>query len=513
MTRNSKQWMAAFLMTAVMASACSGGGGPAAGGKVPDPQGSASTRPGEGSGKEAPAKMTMFNMFDGNEAPNNNSDIMKQIREYTNTDFQINWVPANNYTEKVNALLASGDLPMVMAINNHQTPTVINAIRSGGFWEIESYLDEYPNLSKINKQVLDNLRVDNNVYSIPKTRPVVKDGIIYREDWAKNLGLGQPKNLDELYRMIKAFTLNDPDRNGKDDTIGLVDLKGLNRFNYLVTAVGGGNEWDVRDGRVIPNILIPEYMEVLKFYRKLYGEKLMNQDFAVIELAQTWEAINKNKAGVLISDPEQITYFGELVKMVPTAEMGTFADLESPKGVRMPLNKGHNGSYFIPKSAVKTEAELRRVLKFLDQLCDDNIQNLFVWGIENVHYSLKDGKPSRTPEQNDLYQKDIYRIERGMRIRDIEEAMQGHLSPAEAKYKQVMKDMADKLVGNPVISFVSDTYAQKGGDLDTIWRDARTKFIIGQIDEAGWNEAIQKWRSSGGDKVIEEMNEQYAAKK
>lgn len=455
----------------------------------------------------------MFNLFDGNEPPANDGVVLKKIMEKTNVDLQINWAPGGNYTEKVTALLASGDLPSLLTVTDNKAPTVVSAVEAGAFWELGPYLKDYPNLSKINPLVLDNIKLDGKLYSIPKTRPIVKDGIILRQDWLDNLGLQRPQSLDELYNVIKAFTLNDPDGNGKNDTIGLAELKGLTRFNYLVTAIGGGNEWDSNNGKLTPTMFSDEYFQVLDFYRKLYAEKLMNQDFALIDLAGVWEYVNKNKAGMFFSDPEQITYFEELKKIEPKARMGTYAGLEkAKKGSQSILNKGLNASYYIPKSSVKTEADLKRVLKFLDDLCSDDLQNLFVWGVEGVHYSMENGKAKRTPAQNDAYQAEIYRWERGLRIRDIGEALPGVLNPDQQEYQNVVADMAKKLVPNPAITFISPTLSQKGGELNKIWTDARIKYILGEIDKNGWNKALEQWSSSGGAQVIKEMNDLYAKK-
>ena len=43
-----------------------------------------------------------------------------------------------------------------------------------------------------------------------------------RVDWLKNLGLEMPTDLDSLYDVLYAFTYDDPDGNGQQDTVGIV---------------------------------------------------------------------------------------------------------------------------------------------------------------------------------------------------------------------------------------------------------------------------------------------------
>lgn len=77
-------------------------------------------------------------------------------------------------------------------------------------------------MSKLNPDILDNSKVDDKLYSLYLGRPLSRSGIIYRKDWADNLGLEAPTNVDEVFEMARAFTEDDPDGNGQDDTIGLV---------------------------------------------------------------------------------------------------------------------------------------------------------------------------------------------------------------------------------------------------------------------------------------------------
>jgi putative aldouronate transport system substrate-binding protein len=73
--------------------------------------------------------------------------------------------------------------------------------------------------------------------------------------------------------------------------------------------------------------------------------------------------------------------------------------------------------------------------------------------------------------------------------------------------EELVKEENEKIVvPNPAESIVSEIYAQKGQQLDNIIYDARIKFIVGQIDEAGFKDAIALWRSTGGDDYMKRNN-------
>ncbi|MNL65456.1 Lipoprotein LipO precursor [compost metagenome] len=69
----------------------------------------------------------------------------------------------------------------------------------------------------------------------------------------------------------------------------------------------------------------------------------------------------------------------------------------------------------------------------------------------------------------------------------------------------------DYIVSNPAEPLISSVYNQKGPQLENIINDARIKFIVGQIDEAGLRSAFETWKKSGGDDLVKEMNELYTA--
>ena len=59
----------------------------------------------------------------------------------------------------------------------------------------------------------------------------------------------------------------------------------------------------------------------------------------------------------------------------------------------------------------------------------------------------------------------------------------------------------------------SATYIANAGNLDLIIDDARTQYIVGDIDKEGLQSAWELWLTSGGQDVINEVNEQHKANK
>ncbi len=56
------------------------------------------------------------------------------------------------------------------------------------------------------------------------------EGLVIRKDWLDKLGLQVPETLDDFYNIMYAFTYNNPDGDGKDDTYGFGAY--IRTFNY-----------------------------------------------------------------------------------------------------------------------------------------------------------------------------------------------------------------------------------------------------------------------------------------
>ncbi|MBO9605364.1 MAG: extracellular solute-binding protein [Paenibacillaceae bacterium] len=513
MTR--KKWnkgLAVLCTTAIAASVLA-----ACGDSKDDKQGASpaagSSSPAAGSAAPAqPAKFSMMSPFYSAQPPavDDSNAAFKAIQEKTNSKLEVTFVPGTNYNDKLNVTIASGNLPQTMVVLDNKNAAIVNAIRSGAFWEIGPYIKQYPNIQKYwNDTIANNISVDGKIYGIYRDRPFARKGLLFRQDWLDSLGLQQPKSVDDLYNVAKAFTLNDPDKNGKNDTYGLgvTDDNLINdTFPVLVTALGGFNQFGVQDGKIVPDFLTNEYMDALKLLKKMYDEKLINQDFGAIKGTKLHENINEGKAGMYITSIDDIANkHADLYKLNPNAKMDFVLGLSGPKGVKLPANAGYSGVFMFPKSSVKTEADLKQILNFFEKTLEPDVLKLFAFGVEGVHYKVENGNPVFTNQQLWTDQVDT--------LGQLRLAPSDLTWPTETdvmkKVKKLYKEQTPNAVPNATEPYLSPTRAERGAELDKIINDARVHFIMGQLDEAGFKKATDEWKSKGGDKIIAEYTEAY----
>lgn len=500
-------------MAMVLVSACSGGNsgnGKEQSGTATPGATNAAGEGGSGSAEE-PFEISLMYNFDGVEFPKEGNDVQKYIEQVTNTKLKISALPGSSFEERLPVMIASGEMPDAFPIpRRHQKlPYVVNAIQSDMFWEIGPYLDQFPNLSKINPIIYENIAYEGKTYGLPRERALARRAIQFRADWLENLNMDVPKTIDDFYNMLVAFKNDDPDKNGQNDTTGMTAKEvGL----WFAPYFGAPNQWKVEDGKFIRDVQTEEFLNALKFEKKLYDEELMNRDFAVIERPEWTGAAENGKAGVRIDVTGSTGGLDAVVKenVGEQAAFSMLSILEGEHGKRINMEGGHNGFFLFPKSSIKTEEHLLRVLKFFDDLAGEEISNLFVWGLEGVHYEMKDGKPVYI--EGNKHGDDIgsaYAAPLGT-LAPATNAMEGEMTELGKLEQQLNAENAEHGIADPTMPLISETFLEQGAQLETILSDAHIKFVMGSINEEQWKAEVDRWLKSGGAKIAQEYEEAYA---
>jgi putative aldouronate transport system substrate-binding protein len=206
--------------------------------------------------------------------------------------------------------------------------------------------------------------------------------------------------------------------------------------------------------------------------------------------------------------------FGQSVqniyKSFPDAENDIFSLVKSPDGsYRCYPTSGWKGMFMMSKKAVKTEDDLMKIIEFFDKLQDQEMQELIEYGVEGDHYKVSaDGKI-------ELIKRDDYQKVSGdfgqLSVTWANNKREPIYTPIQAKAKQMIAENTPYAIPNVINPYISETQSQLGTTLDQIIYDARDKYIIGAIDLDGFNKEVEKWRSQGGDKIIEEYSAAHKA--
>lgn len=519
------RWLALVLIAVlVMISAGCGNGNNAEPAAAGNNSVSTGTAAGEKPKEEtAPLNLNIMLPIFKTNYPKDGSPVAAEIEKRTNTKIHFEWVPNASYADKFNITLASGKLPSIIYVPDVKASGFVSAAKSGAFWELGPYLKDYPNLGGANEVILKNSSIDGKNYGLYRGRVLGRNGMAFRKDWLDQVGLQTPETIDDFYNMLKAFKEKDPDGNGKDDTYGMVLVKWTggwaSGFDTIKLWFGAPNKWGVVDGQLVPEHEYEEYLEALRFMKQLYDEKLINSDFAVMDSAKWVDPIVNNKAGVIVDVVDTGARIDDKIHAALAQEGKDNPDvhyIDVSSGVKgkdgelrtLPTS-GFAGMLAIPKSSVKSEEELKRVLAFLDQLNEPELQTMLGFGLEGTHYNLV-GEFIEPVKDTVLLESEVEGLNQLLTYMPEDRGKKVKQTPLRIKQAEVQKANEAYIVTNPAEPFISTVYTQKGAQLDNVINDARIKFIVGQIDEAGLKAAFEVWRNTGGDDLVKEMNELYS---
>src|SRR5690625_512510 len=300
-----------------------------------------------------PTQISMMATLHTPEVPDDR--VLKEIERAADVELNIELVPDNNYADKLNTAFATETFPQIVLVGMQQFNQFKEAIRDGQFWEIGPYLGDYENLSKLKDEILENTKIDGKIYSLYQGRPLSRQGLIYRKDWADNLGLEAPTNLEEFFEMARAFTEDDPDGNGEDDTIGLTDRGDLiyGAFKTIASWHHTPNNWGEKDGELLPEFMFEEYVDTMKFIRELRDNGYMNQDFIVTSKEDQQALFKNGTAGIYVGAMVDVLgMYRDAIELNPDLEYDVQNRIEGPDGeFTVWAIPGYGSQVFFPKSA------------------------------------------------------------------------------------------------------------------------------------------------------------------
>lgn len=350
---------------------------------------------------------------------------------------------------------------------------------------------------------------------MPFQKPIARYGIVVRKDWLENLGLDVPHTLEDLEKVAQAFTENDPDGNGKDDTVGFVERnESFNvGFRSLTGYFGAGNWFTVtEDNEVIPSFMQPEYKEAMEYFRNIYENGWMNSDFAVMAKTDQKDYVVQGKAGIVITGLQEARNYVDAAQGTAQESMEwelindmTYGDVE--RRILSDTNGGMGGWLAIPKQKVETEADLKVVLKFINDLIDEEAYTYMTQGIEGVHYEItEDGSYEKL--DNTKWQQEVqpYSSARPSELVKTFKATSELINIANEK---IAENEAYAVV-DPSQPLTSEAYNTQWSTLIEGIADSYYQYMMGEIEMKDFDAAIEKFKANGGDKIIEEFTASYA---
>ncbi len=158
-----------------------------------------------------------------------------------------------------------------------------------------------------------------------------------RMDWLDKLGLKVPVTMEEFREVARAFTLKDPDGNGKQDTYGTSFRQNVNFIDSFFHAYGvapGHHQagmWRVRNGKQTNDWVQPQMKEALLNLASWYKEGLIAPESLTYDWNNWWAQYLQNKIGMWYHQPARLPEMNATLKKAGI-ENAKMWPIDPPKG-------------------------------------------------------------------------------------------------------------------------------------------------------------------------------------
>lgn len=333
------------------------------------------------------------------------TSIWDELAARTGVKIDFIWTPNTNYEEKVNTVLASGDLPdAIMGAN------ISLLLNQGAIIPLDDLLAEKcPNYLALLKPEDDPwLRNpdDGQMYYLSHIMdfpPAMS--FLYRADWAKDAGMDAPETWADW--MAYWEWVRDNDANGNGDPSDEIPLVENNTDNVLMLA----NWFDMKvmnnyfamdnDGNLVPLFEHPNFKTYLETMISLYNNGILDKEFAT--RSDTYKSVLDTAVAA------SSYYFAERANLT-TAVLRDSGDEDAAFLGIAPPTYYDGGSRNIKSRArvestglaITVAAEERgtvdAILKLWNYIYSPEGSDLMNYGIEGRHHTKVDGKYVYTEE-------------------------------------------------------------------------------------------------------------------
>lgn len=465
------------------------------------------------------------------------------------------WETADNeaYHTQLRLSLTSSD-PLPDAFIVQDEILIDDLIQSGRVMDITEAFDQYASdrikaLYEEHGYIFNQVTRDGKIMGLPiftdgdGTSPV----LWIRQDWLDNLGLEAPTTIEEFEQVMDAFTNQDPDGNGVDDTFGF-SFSARDGFNNWMSDVGfvfgaytgkflPSTYQEAEDGTLKYGSVQPGIKDGLEKLSEWFSKGYLDRELAVLDPTKATEAFIQGKSG-MIAGPFWMAGWplGDIKSLYPDAEIVAYELPVGPDGKSARfMNSLNEGKVMLFGEDFE---HMEAFFHYFDKIYDYTFETGdFVNGFfEGYDYAMVDGEPVFNPAEfptplDQLASSGKYNLFwNEPRIpykvsEDMNHVYEGneiettaHLKASQNTEEQIrsgsinyqMRDLnqASQYLGPP-----TETMKARGENLGTMELETFAKIIYGELPVDAFDTFVEDYYDKGGQQIEEEINEWYESVK
>ncbi|WP_339318749.1 extracellular solute-binding protein [Paenibacillus sp. FSL R10-2734] len=388
--------LTAVVLVLSSLTACSSGGGAE---PTVSPNGTSNQEKGSATSEtKQPIKIEIVQ--DGTVQFPENDFIKKALLDKLNIDLTMTVEPTE-YISKLNTRVAGGNFPDLMILDKNQAQKYSE---SGALLDFGPYMDKLPDyVSFLGKEELKKGLFQGEQYTLPKVAGKPTGTYWIRKDWLDALGLSMPTTIDELFKVAKAFTENDPDKNNKKDTFGITGTE-LNTFAPVFGAYGLANTGShlIKDNKLSNALYDPAMKDALAEVKRFIDAGVVDPEFLSNKTNVAKDKAFQGKFGIIYEGWSGIVK-ADAKKVWKGANPNT--EWEQLGALKGPSEKSYVSSVelvgwlqllAVPKNMEKDPEKLNKILELINYVSSEEGNLLVSYGLKDEHYTIDNGKVTIT---------------------------------------------------------------------------------------------------------------------
>jgi len=459
------------------------------------------------------------------------------------------WTVANEYGAKLKIAIASNDLPDFYRVPVSDLQQLID---NEMIMDLTDIWDQYASettkkeFTKDGGRQLNTATFNNKLMAIPVTNsPYNRMGFLWvRQDWLKEMNLPEPKTIEDMVTISKAFASRDS--GGKGKSYGLMLSKELNLSSYFSGYSLYPNQWVKDDaGNLIYGGLDSGIKAALQQLQDMFKSGQIDPEFGVKDDGKALELAVNGQVGLFYGDfwHSAVLHAGAVKegKLVQDWAAYPIPSLDGQPALS-PTTASVPEFYVVNKNTKHPEAVLKLLNEWIESQVNptqDNkvivfgkdrvnkdqffyeINPIVVFSQDNIVMSgdlipraLRDNDPSILGEDVDR----LARYESAKQYKEgiitgaswLQHMIAGENGTMSMMYDAYKKDLFhyDEFYGAP-----TPTIGEKWSILQAKQIEAMTKIIMGAVNVDEYDKFVAEWRRLGGDQITTEVNEWYQTTK
>ncbi|GAC1329676.1 MAG: extracellular solute-binding protein [Chloroflexota bacterium] len=412
-----------------------------------------------------------------------------------------------DYKTRFATTIASGDIPDLLSIPLYQNPAGMYGSLRALFADLTPFLAgdavrDYPHLANIPSFHWKNVANAGAIYGVPVPNTVFLNAKYVNQTLLDQVGMSAgPKTLDELTRLMKAFTRPQDNLYATAYATG-----GSLEETFIKEIFRVPNNWRRDpDGALVKDLESEERKAAVAYSKSLVDSGAFHPGLGQQSTAAMVDAFAAGQlATFTLGFPSYQNIWDKAAVVNPSTQVRTLLPFgaDGGNGAFYTTNGTQPSVVALKKASPDRIKELLRVLNFLAAPFGTTEHLLLGYGVEGTDFRF-DGNGA--PIVTEKGQQDLNAPFSGPGGRALGGAPPFLFHPRSTAFTDVVH--ADEESATPILLLdptqgrFSTTDASKGAILRQMITDRIQAILVGQAPMSDYDQLVADWRSQGGDQI------------